>query len=225
MRIPLLTPLATLVSLSLLAATGGCRDDPPSPATTTSATAPAPDTTDADAPDEALRALMLVAADLPEGFEPSADVDDTVTSFCATEDATAQLQASSREVRAFNRPGGGASVIQVAFRFQGDGAERFVAQAAAILDRCDGVPDRTGLAFEYQPLSADVEAVVGGQAGASVGRYGVNVGSGSISIDLVVLREGDVGQLVAVLGVDLPRPELDALAAAAFGAVRVKLGG
>lgn len=220
MRLRLVAPALVLSLLAPLA--GGCGDDGSTPSTTTTSS-PATTTTAPDTPDTALRALMLEAADLPDGFTPSTGVDDTVTSFCATEDATARLQASSREIRGFTRSGGGASVIQVAFRFRADGAERFVAQAAEILARCSGVPDRTGLAFQYEPLSPAVEAAVGGDAAAHVGRYGVNVGSGSITIDLVVLHRGDVGQLVAVLGVDLPRPQLDALAAATFTAVRAKL--
>lgn len=217
--------LAPLLALSLLALAAGCQSDD-TPATSTSAgssSTEAPDPT--DAPDAALQALMLEVGDLPQGFTASSDVDDTVTSFCATEDATAGLQASAREVRGFTRAAGGASVIQVAIRFRDDGAERFLAQAAEILGRCSGVPDRTGLAFEYEPLSPAVEGAVGGDPAAHVGRYGVNVGSGSITIDLVVLRAGDVGQLVAVLGLDLPRPELDALAETAFTAVRTKLEG
>lgn len=217
--------LASLAALSLLAPiAGGCSSDDASPPSTTApgpTTESVPDTTSATDPE--LQALMLVAADLPSGFTDSAEVDDTITSFCAGEDATAGLQAASREVRGFTRSVGGASVIQLAFRFRDDGAERFVVQAGAILDRCRGVPDATGLAFEYEPLSAEVEASLGAAADAHVGRYGVNVGSGSISINLVVLRDGDVGQLVAVLGLDLPRPELDALAQATFTAVRAKL--
>ena len=216
--------LASLAALSLLAPlAGGCSSDDASPASTTagSTTESVPDTTSPTDPE--LQALMLASADLPAGFTDSAAVDDTITSFCAGEDATAGLQAASREVRGFTRSPGGASVIQLAFRFRDDGAERFVAQAGAILDRCSGVPDATGLAFEYEPLSPDVEAAAGGAAEAHVGRYGVNVGSGSISINLVVRRDGDVGQLVAVLGLDLARPELDALAQAAFTAVDAKL--
>lgn len=216
--------LASLLVLSLLAPiAGGCsRDDasPPSRTAPSSTTDSVPDTTSATDPE--LQALMLAAADLPAGFTDSAEVDDTITSFCAGEDATAGLRAASREVRGFTRSPGGASVIQLAFRFRDDGAERFVAQAGEILDRCSGVPDATGLAFEYGPLSPDVEAAAGGSADAHVGRYGVNVGSGSISINVVVQRDGDVGQLVAVLGLDLPRPELDALALAAFTAVETK---
>lgn len=217
--------LASLAALALLAPlTGGCSSDDPSPPSTTapdSTTESVPDTTSATDPE--LQALMLASADLPTGFTDSAEVDDTITSFCAGEDATAGLQAASREVRGFTRSPSGASVIQLAFRFRDDGAERFVTQAGAILDRCSGVPDASGLAFEYEPLSPDVEVAAGGAADAHVGRYGVNAGSGSISINLVVLRDGDVGQLVAVLGLDLARPELDALAQATFTAVGAKL--
>lgn len=217
--------LAPLLLVALVAPfTGGCGSDDKSPTPTTAPTSTTASPTETTgAPDADLQALMLEVADLPAGFAPSTDVNDTITSFCAAEDATAGLQASSREIRGFSRPTGGASVIQVAFRFRDDGAERFVAQAGEVLDRCHGVPDATGLAFEYAPLTPGVAAAVDGAADVSVSRYGANVGSGSITIALVVLRRGDVGQLVAVLGLDLPRAELDALAQSTFTAIAAKL--
>lgn len=214
------TPSLVAVLLAVGALAPACNgDDEPAASTTTEAS------TSTTAVDAALAAHLLEVGDLPPGFEPAADVDDTITTFCANEDATAGLQASAREVRGFTRTGGGASVLQVAIRFDDDGASRFVDQASAILDRCSDVPDASGLAFTYEPLAAGLDAPVVERADALVGRYGVNVGSGQLSIDLVVLRTGDVGQLVAVLGLDLPRADLDALAAAAFEAVARRLPG
>lgn len=212
--------LTTLLVLALLVTAGaGCADDGPATATT-STSASAPPTT---AEDAALAALLLRASDLPDGFTASDDVNDTITAFCASEDATAGLQATARAVQGFTRIGRGASVMQVAFRFEGGDATRFVTQAGEILGRCSGVPDITGLAFEYDALSPELEAVIDGATESSVGRHGVNVGSGSLSIDVVVVQHGDVGQLVAVLGLDLPRADLDALAAATFSAVVARI--
>jgi hypothetical protein len=214
------TPSLVAVLLAIGALTTACNgDDEPAPSTTTEAS------TSTTAADAELAAHLLAVGDLPSGFEVAAEVDDTITTFCANEDATAGLRASAREVRGFTRTGGGASVLQVAIRFDDDGAARFVDQAGAILDRCSEVPDVTGLAFTYEPLAAGLDAPFAGRADALVGRYGVNVGSGQLSIDLVVLRTGDVGQLVAVLGLDVQRQDLDALAAAAFEAVAKRLPG
>jgi hypothetical protein len=220
--------LACLLCLALLVSAGpGCDDQSDPPATSTTATTGSTTTVPVAGEDAALTALLLGPSDLPSGFAASDDVDDTITSFCAAEDATAGLQASAREVRGFTRGEGGASVLQLAFRFEDDGATRFVTQAEGALGRCSGVPDASGLAFEYDALSPGLETALGSAAEAVVGRHGINVGSGSLSIDLVVLRHGDVGQLVAVLGVDLPRADLDALAATAFTAVadRIVAGG
>ena len=216
------TPPLVAILLAVGALAPACTgDDEPAASTTTDAST----STTAASADEELVAHLLGVGDLPPGFEVAAEVDDTITTFCANEDATAGLQASAREVRGFTRSGGGASVLQVAIRFDDDGATRFVDQASAILDRCSDVPDATGLAFTYEPLTAGLEAPVAERADALVGRHGVNVGSGQLSIDLLVLRTGDVGQLVAVLGLDLPREDLDALAAAAFEAVARHLPG
>jgi hypothetical protein len=215
------TAISMLVLALSVAAIGACDDDrgDPDPTTTVSTATSSTSTTDGADADPALTAHLLEPADLPSGFTESDTVDDTITAFCAGEDAAGGLQASARAARGFTRSGGGASVIQLAFRFRDDGAATFVAQAAAILERCDGVPDATGLAFEYEPLPPEVESPVAGAGDTHTGRYGVNVGSGSLTIELVVLQQGDIGQLVAVLGVDLPRAELDALATAAFTAM------
>lgn len=203
-------------ALVLVATAGACNDDgaTTAPSSTTSSTTPPSDGTD-----EALRARLLTEDDLPEGFTTSDDVDDTITAFCATEDAAAGLQASAREVRGFTRTPPGASIIQLAFRFRDDGAATFVEQAAGALDRCSGIPDATGLAFEYDALTPGLETPIDAASDTHVGRHGVSVGSGNLTIDVVVLQQGDIGQLVAVLGLDLPRTELDALALDVFTAV------
>jgi hypothetical protein len=208
------------LACSLGAVGAACSDDSgsPDPATTTSAAPGSTTTTAALAPDAELAALALEVGDLPPGFEPSADVDDTITAFCANEDAAAGLQASAREVRGFRRTAGGASVVQLLFRFREDGAATFVAQAEAILGRCSNVPDATGLAFEYDALAPALEDLLRDGSEDHVGRHGTSVGSGNLTVDLAVLRRGDVGQLVAVLGLDLPRADLDSLAAVAFAA-------
>lgn len=197
-----------IVLAVLIGATAGCTGDDRAPAATTTAR-----TGDAD-----LEGMALSADDLPPGFAPSADVDDTITSFCANEDAAAGLRASGRVVRGFTKAGGGASVIQLAFRFEDDGARTFVAQAGAILERCSGVPDRTGLAFEYEALAPELEALVADRTDAHAGRYGTSVGSGNLTVDLVAFARGDVAELVAVLGLEQPRAELDALARTSFEA-------
>lgn len=203
-----------LLALVLVGAVGACTDDTSSTSTSTSSST---STT------LALADLGLVPADLPAGFTASSDVDDTITSFCANEDATAGLQASGREVHGFTRTAGGASIIQLVFRFKDDGATAFVAQAGAILERCSGVPDVTGLAFEYDAITTGVDDAVDTASDTHVAKHGASVGSGNLSLDLVVLQTGDVGQLVAVLGLDLSRADLDALAAATFDAVAAKL--
>jgi hypothetical protein len=79
------------------------------------------------------------------------------------------------------------------------------------------------LAFEYEALSAGVDGAIAGAADAHVSRFGVSVGSGNLTLDLVVFHRNDVAQLVAVLGLDLPRADLDELATATFDAVAAKL--
>lgn len=222
--------LPALVALGLLAVSAvACSDD----GSGTSATTVAPstestpvdgtdDTTPTSTPVPSLVDVMLAPEDLP-GFAAAADVDDTITTFCAGEDATAGLQASEREVRGFQQDGGGASVIQLAFRFRDDGAARFVAQAEASLGRCSSVPDGTGLAFEYEPVSDGLAETLDGATDVVASRYGVSVGSGNLTVNLAVSHRGDVGLLVAVLGLDMPRSELDALAATAFDTVASRL--
>lgn len=212
-----LTPALALV-LALLATTTACSSDDSTATTTTSSTTP---TTTAS--DPILDALLLDPSELPGQFTISSTVDDTITAFCANEDAAAGLQASARSVRGFQRTGGGASVIQLVFRFRDDGASRFVSQADAVFDRCSGVPDLKGLAFDYEPLSPDLAALLADAGDARIGRYGVSVGSGSLSIDVVVIQQADVGALIAVLGLDLPREQLDALAASTFAAAIARL--
>lgn len=209
--------LALLGAAALIAA--GCNGDSSSTTTTTEASS----TTASSAGEQELDALLLAPDDLPAGFTESAEVDDTITSFCLAEDAAGGLQASARGIRGFTRTSGGASVIQLVFRFRPGDAERFVAQADDVLGRCGGVPDSAGLAFDYEPLSAELDALVAAAADSHTGRYGVNVGSGSLTLDVVVLQHGDIGELVAVLGIDLPRAELDALATVALDAATMRL--
>lgn len=216
MRRPAVRALLALLALLATACAGDDAAPPVSSAASTSSTAPGADQASLDA-------LLIDPTELPGDFTASPSVDDTITAFCAGEDATAGLQATGRAVRGLSRAGGGASIIQLVFRFRAGDAAAFVDQAGAILERCSGVPDATGLAFEYEALHPTVESPIAEASDAHVGRYGVNVGSGSLSIDLVVMRHGDVGQLVAVLGLDTPRPVLDELAAKAFAAAAARL--
>jgi hypothetical protein len=211
-------PITALVVAALALLPLACSDDEPG-ADPTTTTAPATTTT-AAAADEDLDRLLLEATDLPPGFTASDEVDDTITSFCVGEDATAGLQASARAARGFAREGGGASVIQLAFRFRDGGAAAFVEQAEGALTRCHEVPtDASGLAFAYESLAPEVAAALGGLADEAAARYGVSAGSGELTLDVAVVRVEDVGMLVAVLGLDQPRAELDALAATVFAAV------
>jgi len=217
---------ALVVALGLVVALAACGDDDgsdPPGSTTTSADGTSTSTVGAGD----LEALLLDLGDLPAGFEPAAEVDDTITSFCATHDAAAGLQADERAVVGFARTGGGASVIQLAFRFRDGGAAAFVTQAEAALTACSGVPDGsgTGLAFEYEPLSAAVAAAIADAGQSRTGGYGTSVGSGTLTVEVAVLQEGEVGTLVAVLGLDQARADLDALAAAAFSAVADRIEG
>lgn len=215
--------LALLVAAAVVAGSAGCRGDDGEGGDTPSATTDGTTTTGPPG----LEAVLLDAADLPAGFEPSAEADDTITSFCATHDAAAGLQARERAVVAFARTGGGASVIQLAFVFEDGGAATFVAQAEAALTACSGVPDGsgTGLAFEYEPLSPAVAEVLAGAGDAATSGFGTSVGSGSFTVSVAVLHQGDVATLIAVLGLDEPRPLLDELAAAAFAAAVERLEG
>ncbi len=213
----------SILAVVLLCTVVACREDDGSTTTTSTPTSEASSSTSSADGAASLAALLLDEGDLPAGFTVSASVDDTITTFCAGEDATAGLQATEREVRGFTRTGGGASVIQLVFRFRDQDAAAFVAQADAVLGRCSGVPDLTGLAFEYDALTPELDATLVASSDAHTGRHGVNVGSGSLSIDLAVLQRGDVGVLVAVLGIDLARVELDDVARAAFAGVASRL--
>jgi hypothetical protein len=204
-------PTSALVLLLLiLGIVSACSDDSAEGPATTSTTLPV------------LDELALSAGDLPDGFTASSEVDDTITAFCVNEDAAAGLRASAREVRGFTRTPAGASVIQLVFRFD-EGAPAFVTQAEEILDRCSGVPDVTGLAFEYEALTDGVDDAIAEASETHVSRFGASVGSGNLTLDVAVFQRDGVGQLVAVLGLDLPRADLDALAAAVFEAVAAKV--
>lgn len=203
-----------LLVVALAATATACTSDGPAqPAGTTT-----PPSTD---PGAAIEGVLLTASDLPAGFEPAAG-DDTITSFCAGQDAAAGLRASQRAVAAFARQPAGASVIQVALRLEDDGAQRFVDAARTLLDTCSEVPDATGLAFTYEAVSAPVAEVLEAAPGAVSG-YGTSVGSGSLTVEIAVAHRGDVALLVAVLGVDQARTDLDALAVDVFAAAVARL--
>jgi hypothetical protein len=209
-----------LLIVALACALLACSDDGESTTTTTvSSTAP----TDTIAPDDPeLEPLLLTAADLPEGFTVDEDVADTITTFCAGQDAAAGQRADGRAIVGFKRTPAGASVIEVVFRFEGDGAAQFVAHADEILTSCSEVPDVTGLAFTYEPLSDEVAATLA-DVDASAGRFGTSVGAGNLNVEIAVVQQGDLGALVAVLSLDEPRADLDALAETAFAAAVEKL--
>jgi len=88
--------LAALLALGLLAAgSAACSGDDSGTSTTT--LAPSTESTDAAGPPEtpagpvpSVPDLMLTAEALP-GFAEATDVDDTITTFCAGEDASAGL--------------------------------------------------------------------------------------------------------------------------------------
>lgn len=215
---PTSLPRALLAALLLVAALAGCSGDDGDGSDGTSSTASnaADEDTTTTVP-AALRPYLIGADDLPPGFQPASSVDDTITSFCAGEDAAAGLQATARSVQAFNRTPAGASVLQMVFHFREGDAARFVEQAGQVLSRCSNVPDIRGLAFAYSPVDATVEAALGG-TDAHVARYGESAGNATLTEEVAVFHHGDIAALVAVLAVNAPRADLDALAAAAFRA-------
>ncbi len=204
------------LAVALCAALGACTDDD-QPATPTSTPQ------GGSSPSEDLTDRLVTMADLPAGFAPVTDVDDTITTFCAGQDAAAGLQASGRAIAGFSRTPAGASVIHLVLRFDDDGAERFVTQAEDLLTSCNDVPDATGLAFTYEPVSEPVAAALAG-TDRTASRYGVNVGSGTLTIELAAFQRGGDAHLIAVLGLDQERESLDALAAEAFAAAVARAG-
>jgi hypothetical protein len=159
----------------------------------------------------------VTADQLPPTFTPAVDVGDTVPSFCASEDPTAGLRAAGRAVAGYARTPAGVSVLHLVFRFEQDGAARFVQQAGEIIERCSDVPDARGLAFTYSDAPAELAAALAG-TDASVTTDGLSVGSGSLRSIVAVFRKGDVGEMVAVLAVDAQAADADAVALAAFTA-------
>jgi hypothetical protein len=220
MRPPASRIVGLLLSALLLLAVA-CSDDDGDRGDTATST-----TTEPSIPpdDPQLEPLLITAADLPGSYAAVEDVGDTVTTFCAGEDATAGLQASGRAIVGFNRTTPGASVIHVVFRFREGDGPRFVQQAGEVLDRCSAVPDLRGLAFRYEPVTAPLEATLIG-TDQHVARFGISVGSESFTEQIAVFRHGEMAQLIAVLGVDLPRADLDALATAAVGAATARSAG
>lgn len=195
--------------LAVVATTAACSDDGGSGPTTT-ATVDA--TTTSLGTDPALEAMLLEPADLPPGFtaETGDGGAETVTTFCIGEDAAAGLRASARALVRMRRDPVGVALLQLIFRFTGDGAGTFVQQADDIFDRCNEVPDAQGLAFSYGPAGAGIDEALSGVDDFTT-RFGSSVGSGSFSENIAVFRRGDIAQLVAVLAVDTARQEVDAL--------------
>lgn len=206
---------------AILSPLGACSDDD-EPAASTTSRPVASTTTDTDTTGAELEPVLVEASDLPSGFEPADGVDDTITTFCAAEDAAAGLSAESRAVAGFNREAPGSSVVQLVFAFEDDDAATFVAQADAILERCSEVPDFTGLAFDYEPASDALVSIFTPTDGHTTA-YGTSVGSGNFTVAIAVFHRGEVGELIAVLGIDLPRAELDEVARAAFSAAVERL--
>lgn len=205
-----------LVAVVLASVTACAGDDEP-PATTTTAGASTTVPSDAN-----LIPLLVQETDLPTGYTRDPDVDDTITAFCAGQDAATGLQASGRAIAGFTRTPAGASVIEIVFRFKADGATRFVQHAEELFTSCSDVPDVTGLAFTYEPASASVATALAG-VDSSASRYGVSAGSGNLTVNVAVLQQGDLGVLIAVLGLEEPRDQLDELAVTAFSAVVARL--
>lgn len=198
----------------LTACSGGASEEPAASSSSTAVTV-APD-------DPTLEPLLITTADLPAGFAENEDVSDTITAFCAGQDAAAGLQASGRAIAGYTRTPSGASVIEIVFRFDADGAARFVGQAEQLFGGCNEVPDVSGLAFTYEMASPAVAASLEGVE-AAASRYGVSVGSGTLTVNAAVVQQGDLGALVAVLGIDQPRGDLDELAVVAFAAALDRL--
>jgi hypothetical protein len=206
------------LALGLVAALFACSDDgggddPPDSTTTTTTTDGSTTVPD----DAALEARLVTVEDLPAGFVPDPDVSDTITTFCAGQDAAAGLQASGRAIVGFSRDPAGASVIHLVFRFGPGDAAAFVAAAEELLTSCSDVPDATGLAFAYEPVSPQVAATLE-DTDARASRYGVSAGSGNLTVNIAVFQQGEEAHLVAVLGLDQSRAELDELAATVFEA-------
>jgi hypothetical protein len=206
--------LAAVLVGALAACTDDTEDDPPASTTTSTAAASSTATVTDDA---ALEPRLVTVEDLPSGFVPDADVNDTITTFCAGQDAAAGLHASGRAIVGFSRKPAGASVIHLVFRFEPGDAAAFVTAAEDLLTSCSDVPDATGLAFTYEPVSDQVAATLEG-TDAKASRYGVNVGSGTLTVNIAVFQQGDEAHLVAVAASGESRDDLDELARTAFGA-------
>lgn len=218
------TTLRAIALVLVLLITVACSDDGGSAGTTTSSsTAGDGGSSTSTTADPALVPFLLTTTDLPGTFHAASGVDDTVTTFCAGQDAAARLHASARALVGYTRDPAGASVIQLVFRFRADDATGFVEQARDAFDSCSDVPDIQGLAFAYEASTPSVDAVFDATDG-HVTRYGTSAGSGSLHVETAVFRRGDIAQLVAVLVVNGTRADLDALATSAFTAAVGRAG-
>ena len=76
-----------------------------------------------------------------------------------------------------------------------------VTKAEELIASCSEVPDATGLAFTYEPLSEPVAATLD-DADSSTGAVGTSVGSGNLTVEIAVVQHGDLGAWFSVLLVD-----------------------
>lgn len=215
-------PIALVLAVVLAVAACSGDDGDAGPATTT--TVEVGPTTSTTVPnDPALLPLLVTVDDLPAGFAPTDNVGDTITAFCANEDAAAGLQASGRAIVGFSRAPAGVSVLQVVFRFRAGDAATFVRQAGEILQRCDNVPDATGLAFDYEDAAPELVTALTTGTDDATASTGVSAGSGSLRSVVGVVHRGDVASLVAVLAVDTDAATLEELARTVFTAAAARL--
>jgi hypothetical protein len=203
--------VAVLALLPLV--TAACSDDDGEAGSTTVG----PSTTIPN--DPALVPLLVQHDELPDGFEEARPEEDTVPTFCAGVDATAGLRATGRAIAHYDREVEplGQSIVDIVFRFEGDGAAAFVRQAREAFEQCHEVPDFSGLAFAFSPASDALEAELAG-TDDHVARHGSSVGSGVLQEEIAVFHRGDVAHFVAVFTSSRPAAELEALAVTVFAA-------
>jgi hypothetical protein len=192
--------VAVLALLPLV--TAACSDDDGEAGSTTVG----PSTTIPN--DPALVPLLVQHDELPDGFEEARPEEDTVPTFCAGR----AIAHYDREVEPL-----GQSIVDIVFRFEGDGAAAFVRQAREAFEQCHEVPDFSGLAFAFSPASDALEAELAG-TDDHVARHGSSVGSGVLQEEIAVFHRGDVAHFVAVFTSSRPAAELEALAVTVFAA-------